>query len=104
MKEWEKDTKLSSFTKDAIVPTEPTPLQTVSREGSTGGLTARYTQKSVDYSLQQPTENEIFFFYPVDNCSKSHVAKEEMQQKCWTYTQEIMSLYRTIREDTAGRE
>ena len=51
MKEWEKDTKLSSFTKDAIVPTEPTPLQTVSREGSTGGLTARCTQKSVDYSL-----------------------------------------------------
>ena len=38
MKKWEKDTKLSSFTKDAIVPTEPTPLQAVSREGSTGGL------------------------------------------------------------------
>lgn len=44
-----------------------------------------------------------YFFYPVDNCSKSHVAKEEMQQKCWTYTQEIMSFYWT-REDTAGRE
>ena len=95
MKKWEKDTKLSSFTKDAIVPTEPTPLQAVSREGSTGGLTARCTRKSVDYSLQQQTEYEIeiFFFYPVDNCSKSHVTKEEMQQKCWTHTQEIMSLY-----------
>ena len=63
MKKWEKDTKLSSFTKDAIVPTEPTPLQAVSREGSTGGLTARCTRKSVDYSLQQQTEYEIEIFF-----------------------------------------
>ena len=77
MKEWEKDTKLSSFTKDAIVPTEPTPLQTVSREGSTGGLTARCTQKSVDYSLQQPTENEIFFFTLLTIAAKAMLPKKK---------------------------
>ena len=106
MKKWEKDTKLSSFTKDAIVPTEPTPLQAVSREGSTGGLTARCTRKSVDYSLQQQMEYEIeIFFLPCWQLQqKSCYQRRNATKMLDSYTRNYEPLLNHFREDAAGRE